>query len=998
MTDMLARTASPEVPTGHVTLVFTDVQGSTNLWERHTDAMREALQRHNDLLRQLLREHGGYEVKTEGDAFMVAFTSPLEAVRWCLLAQEDLLTVDWPSEVLGHEDAAEVVRGDGYLLMRGLRVRMGVHAGFPDCQPDTVTGRMDYFGPMVNRAARVGAAGHGGQIVVSGSVWREVAGHLDALQAEAKTLGEHRLKGLESPETLVQLLPRRLSNRRFAPLKTQDVRQTNMTPHPTRFVGRKRDLARLAAAYSQGDRLVTLLGPGGTGKTRLSQQFGLDHLADFEGGVWFCDLTEATDQEGVCEALSRTLNVTLMGKTDKDMIEHLCRAIQGHGRALFIFDNFEQVVACAPATIGHWLLDAPECHFLVSSREVLRLPGETVYELAPLGLPESDADPSASEAVELFVERVRAVRPNFTMSEAEASTVAEIVRQLDGIPLAIELAAARMGVLTPGKLLERLPRRFDLLSSGKRDASARQGTLRGLIDWSWNLLQPWEQAALMQCTVFRGGFTLEAAEEVLDLSAFPEAPWALDAVQGLRDKSLLYGYECAEALDELRFGMYVSIREYAAEKLRQSEEARGAEARHAAYYLQVGEAWAEELFLGGTSERLLKLYKERENLMEVHTRALATQPMTDEAATETLRVALALDPVVSVKGPFAPHLSMLNEALRVSDRAGVQPLLRAKVLAARGRMQRFVGLHPENLRDQEAALAIALEEGDVQLQILCHHMIGLGHQNSGDLSKARLRYERALELLRQMPNHMFEGQILLTVGSLHLEEGKPHEAKQLLERAVQHLKASGNRRFETIARSHLGYILLELEEEAAAQPHFEQALEICREIGDRRSEALMMGSFGDHAFLKGELGEALLNYERCLSIVRDIGDRRFSALYLSRKGGLLASLGRTDEAAHSLNLAHEVLEIIRDPVFETAYTLHSAQLGLAQTKEALKEGNLAAIEARCKAVQALIDELEAPGPSTSEHPQGAPSKAAQSDELRLSLRMVKRDLRRHATS
>ncbi|HEY9854947.1 MAG TPA: adenylate/guanylate cyclase domain-containing protein, partial [Stenomitos sp.] len=467
-------------PTGQVTLVFTDVQGSTSLWEQHTDAMRAALLQHNAELRQLLAETGGYEVKTEGDAFMLAFGDPVAAVRWCLAAQETLLGIDWPHALLSHPDASEAQREDGSLLFRGLRVRMGVHTGHPECRQDPVTGRMDYFGPMVNRAARISGAAHGGQIVLGAEAWKAVQPHLAALGApQAVELGRFHFKGLVEPEALVQLLPTSLGDRSFPPPKAQDVKKTNLVPSPSRFIGRERDLRRVHELFTQGSRLITLLGPGGTGKTRLSQQFGLEGLEDYPGGAWFCDLTQASTLDGIGEAVAAALGVPLTTVTcDDDLVRVLGNALAARGRTLVILDNFEQLVDHAAATLGRWLTAAPESHFLVSSRELLRLPGETAYELSPLGLPSDPSDIAGSEAVQFFVDRVRAVRSDYDLTEADAPTVAEIVRQLDGIPLAIELAAARMSVLTAAKLLERLPRRFDLLSTGRRDASERQATLR----------------------------------------------------------------------------------------------------------------------------------------------------------------------------------------------------------------------------------------------------------------------------------------------------------------------------------------------------------------------------------------------------------------------------------------------------------------------------------------------------------------------------------------
>lgn len=981
-------TSSVTPPTGRVTLVFTDVQGSTNLWERHTDAMRAALTLHNQELRQLLAQSGGYEVKTEGDAFMLAFTSPESALRWCLAAQETLLGLDWPHELLSHEDACEAHRPDGTLLFRGLRVRMGLHTGEPECRPDPVTGRMDYFGPMVNRAARIASAAHGGQIVVGADAWKALEPRLAELGVpEARELGTFHFKGLLEPETLVQVLPRTLGDRAFPPPKAQDVKKTNLVPNPSRFIGREHDLRRLKDLFAEGSRLITLLGPGGTGKTRLSQQFAVESPGEFEGGMWFCDLTEATTVEGICEAVAAALDIPLAAaRSDADMVRRIGDALAGRSRTLVILDNFEQLVDHAAATVGQWLKHTPQGAFLVSSRELLRLPGEVAYELSPLGLP-NDQDIAGSEAVQLFVERVRSVRQDYELTDGEAATVAEIVRQLDGIPLAIELAAARMGVLSAAKLLERLPRRFDLLSSGRRDASARQATLKGLIDWSWNLLQPWEQAALMQCSVFRGGFTLEAAEAVLDLSDYPDAPWTMDVVQSLREKSLLKTQPCSP---EPRFGMYLSIWDYAHLKLEAAGPADAVRDRHAAYYMDMAQHARGILT---DPKTLPRLAIERENFHEIHGRASAISPPTAESVNRTLQAALALDPVQTIRGPFGPHFQLLDHALRHAELPGVSAALRGRALDARGRCNRLLGKMAESLQDHQQALSLAIETGDMELEAVSNQMIGLIHQNTGALAEAKQCYDRALAIAQTLPVTPYEGRIMMAMGYLHLEEGQPEKALPILIRAVELLHAIGDERFEGIARSHQGYVLLELGRNEEAYKCFEEAIRLCRNVGDRRFEGIIYGTYADQAFLEWRLDDALLHYERSLAMLREVGELRFEKLYMCRKGGVLAAMDQLAEAERVLERVGANLSEAFDPVNRTVMALHAAQLQLARARAAQAAGGYD-VGAWLADIQSLLKECEDPGPATPEHPNGQPSKVSQSDEIRLSVRMLRRDLAR----
>ncbi len=584
---------SSQAPTGTVVFVFTDVQSSTVLWEHCGEAMQKALDEHNRVLRARLATTSGYEVKTQGDSFMVAFPSVMEAVRWCLEAQEALLQAPWPSEVLAHPQAEEERGPQGRALHRGLRVRMGVHLGQAECRLDERTGRADYFGRTVNVAARVANAGHGGQVLLSGEAWSQVGHQLEALgHLAVRALGEFRLKGIEEPVTLIEVLPAALADRRFGPQRAIEERHGNLPSVTGALVGREEELAALRQRFHEGARLVTILGPGGMGKTRLATHFGstlLNSQQLWRGGVWLCVLTEATTAGDICHVVGQALGVDLThGGNEGEPAEQIGRALAGRGQVLLILDNMEHLMRHASATLGRWMALAPDTRFLVTSREAMRLPGEWVLDLAPLGLPADDERSleaiSRSDAVRLFVQRAQAAQGHFALTAEEAPLVSEIVRRLDGIALAIELAAARTPVMGVAQIRERLSRRFELLRAGRRDASARQTTLRGAIDWSWNLLEPAERQALAQCSVFRGGFTLEAAEAVLALP--PDSPDVLDVIQSLRGKSLLRTAPTGDLAGERRLALYESVREYASERLAEPGAVAPVVARHADFFLK----------------------------------------------------------------------------------------------------------------------------------------------------------------------------------------------------------------------------------------------------------------------------------------------------------------------------------------------------------------------------------------------------------------------------
>nr|WP_309243047.1 adenylate/guanylate cyclase domain-containing protein [Hyalangium versicolor] len=607
-----------EPPAGTVALVFTDVPSASRLWERCAVAMRKALELQEEVLRGLLERHGGYEVKTQGGSFMVAFASAGRAVRWCLEAQKALLEAPWPEELLAQPEAAEELGPRG-LLHRGLRVRMGVHVGEPELRVEGRGGRVDYLGSAVNTAARVVAAGHGGQVLVSGEAWSRSSEEELGPHA-VRPLGAFRLRGLGSPVSLVEVLPTALSERRFSmPLAPRE-RQGNVPAVQSDLIGRSSELETLRRWFREGSRLVTLLGPGGMGKTRLATYLGglEQESCAWEGGVWLCELEQVRDTAALCLAVTQALGLSLAREEEAgDRVESLGLALNDFGEVLIILDNLEQATRAAMGALERWRVLAPRARFLVTTREKLGLTAERVMDLGPLPLPAAGETRleviARSEAVRLFVQRAREVRGHFELTVEEAPHVVEIVRRLDGIALAIELAAARTGVLGVGQLRERLSRRFELLRSGRRDASGRQATLRGAIDWSWNLLDAAERAVLAQCSVFRGGFTLEAAEAVLELP--PGSASVREVLQSLRARSLVRDQEVDGPGGEGRLMMYESIRQYAAERLQALGGEAALVARHAEWHVALAGRLRGQVRGAGGAEALRRLVLEQENLL-----------------------------------------------------------------------------------------------------------------------------------------------------------------------------------------------------------------------------------------------------------------------------------------------------------------------------------------------------------------------------------------------
>ena len=555
--------------------LFTDVEGSTRLWEQHPLAMRSALERHDAILREAIAGADGTVVKSTGDGLMAVFDAPAAAVGAGIAGQLGLFAERWPD-------------------MCAIRVRMGIHTGDAEARGG------DFFGPAVNRTARIMSAGHGGQILVSGSTAALVAETLPARTA-LRDLGEHRLKDLGRPERLFQVTHPELPVE-FSALSTLDLRPNNLPTQTSAFVGRDDEVRAIRQRLDdRAVRLVTLTGPGGTGKTRLALRVAADQIDRFTDGVFFVDLLTATDVDDVLALMATAVGLDPKERTPLDELRTLLRAQE----VLLVLDTFEQVTVAGPILV-ELLGDCPGLKLLVTSRQALRVRGEHVVSVPPLSLPAA-ADRATTaeelsqfEAIQLFVERARGVRSDFRLTDDNAAAVAEICRRLDGLPLAIELATARLNLFSPEALRDRLGSRLKMLGGGARDLPERQQTLRATIEWSHQLLDPAEQRLFELLSVFAGG-SVEAIEAVaagLDGEAGlgGEADIELDVVDGLGsllDKSLVRQSDAATGDGAPRIVMLQTINEFAAERLQARPElATAVRDRHARHFTKIAAAAA----------------------------------------------------------------------------------------------------------------------------------------------------------------------------------------------------------------------------------------------------------------------------------------------------------------------------------------------------------------------------------------------------------------------
>jgi predicted ATPase/class 3 adenylate cyclase len=573
-----------------LTFLFTDLEGSTRLWQKYPDAMKTVLARHDDLVRAAVENNNGQVVKTTGDGFHAAFESAQDGLKASIDAQESLLEENW-------EDTGQ------------LQVRMGLHTG------ESQQRGGDFYGTAVNRAARLMSAANGGQVLVSESVAGVVADQLPG-EVSLLDLGEHRLKDLQRAEHIYQLIHPNLQSD-FPAIATLNRLPNNLPSQPSVFVGRQTELGEINNLLGADKvRLLTLIGPGGTGKTRLALQSGAELFDRFKDGTYFIDLAPIRDPHSVLVIIARTIG--LSESSNGSILDDLKDQLRGK-TMLLLLDNFEQVTSAA-VQVADLMQYCPQLKLLTTSREALQIRGEHLYPVPPLGLPTADIrhptpdELAQYEAVQLFVERAQAVKPNFELAEDNAAAIAELCLRLDGLPLAIELAAARVRLFSPQALLDRLESRLKLLRGGARDLPERQQTLRDTIDWSYELLEEHEKALFEVISVF-SGCTFEAVEAVIDdIESLDEKD--LDVVDGLVslvDKSLIRMVE--DSSGEPRLRMLETIREYASDRLEADPELHAVVClAHATYYAYFSESQWGYMVGNERDEAIKRMSSEVENL------------------------------------------------------------------------------------------------------------------------------------------------------------------------------------------------------------------------------------------------------------------------------------------------------------------------------------------------------------------------------------------------
>ena len=805
-----------ELPSGTVSLLFTDVEGSTRLLQALGDRYVDVLADHHRLLREAVAAHGGVEVATDGDAFFVAFSQAADAVAAAARAQTALAAHEWP-------DGQEV------------RVRMGIHTGTP------LLGGENYVGLDVHKAARVMAAGHGGQVLISAATRERLEGDFPLLD-----LGEHRLKDLLQPERLYQLRVAGLPDE-FPALKTLGNRPTNLPVQPNPLLGRERELERLCdLVRDERTRLVTLTGPGGTGKTRLALQAGAELLDSFPSGVFFVPLATVRDPALVVSAAAQAL--ALRERPGEDLLETLGAYLEDK-QMLLLLDNLEQVLPAAGA-LAELLRRSPGSKLVATSRSPLRISAEREFPVPPLALPDlrrPSEELAQSESVALFLERARAVKPELRLDGDTLPAVASICVRLDGLPLAIELAAARVRILSPSGLLERLEKCLPLLTGGARDQEERQRTLRAAIDWSYDLLSEAEQRLFATMAVFSGGWTLEAAAAVSAAARGP-ATDPLEGLESLVEKSLVRHEQGHRG--EPRFSMLGTIREYALERLDERADAGALRSAHAEHFLGLAETAAAELYGPEQVEWLDVLEAEHDNF-----RAALNWSLADGGgAALGLRLAAALGRFWYVRAHVVEGAAWLERALAAEPHA--PPAERAKALHHLGVLCDERGDLERAALVLEESLALGRVAGDRRALAATLNSLGIVARNEGDSARARRLLTESLELKRELGEVSGISTTICCLGVIAVDDGELEQARALFEESLELDRGRGDRNGVAINLGNLGTVALEQGDLERARTLLADGLRAFRELGDPEGVAECLEQIASLGALRGHAERA----------------------------------------------------------------------------------------------------------------------------------------------
>jgi predicted ATPase/class 3 adenylate cyclase len=809
-------------PTGTVTFLFTDIEKSTQLAREHPETWEVAKSRHHTILREAIESQNGFVFQVIGDAFCAAFHKAGDALKAAVKAQQDLQNEPW---------------GDVNIY-----VRIGIHTGDAENEGDEYRGYT-----TLSFVQRLMSAGHGGQILVSHSTENLLREQLPG-QISLRDLGQHQFKSVPRPSHVFQVIAAGLPTE-FPPLRSQDHLSNNLPTQLTSFVGRERELEDVKRLLRNA-RMLTLIGPGGTGKTRLSIEVASEMLDRYSDGVWFVDLAPILDPFLVPRTTAITIG--LRDEPQRSVTDTLCDYLNEKA-ILLILDNCEHLIEACARLADRILHSALDTRILASSREGLGISGEVTYRVPSLGLPDISNLPTVEslsqyEAVKLFIDRATAAVPTFSVTNTNAPALAQVCQHLDGIPLAIELAAAKIRVLSIEQIAKRLDDRFRLLTGGSRTALERHQTLRAAIDWSYNLLPSAEQFLFRRLSVFVGGWTIESAEVVCE-GGLVEIKDVLDLMEQLINKSLVIA---EEAYNESRYRMLETIRQYADEKLIESSENDVLRNRHLKYFLDLAETAEPKLHSEEQGQWLDKLEIEHNNL-----RAALKWSKTQQQPSELgLRLAGALWHFWEMRGYLAEGRTQLEAVLTRSDLA--PSLAMSKALAGAGTLAWSQNDHISSIAFHKTALTVQREIGDRPGIAFSLNNLGYHAMEQGDYQQAEKWFEESLALSNELEDRRMAGYALHNLGELARHQGNFGQAVHLYQESLALFRELKDTWAISINLSWLGVVTHHQGELDQAVAYLQESLTLCQELGVIRGVAEGLEGLGGVAFARGQPNQAAL--------------------------------------------------------------------------------------------------------------------------------------------
>jgi predicted ATPase/class 3 adenylate cyclase len=826
----------PSLPTGTVTFLFTDIEGSTRLLQQLGDRYADVLATHHGLLRTAIQETQGHVVDTQGDAVFAAFPRARDALLAAIAAQRAVQAHPWPDGITP-------------------KLRAGLHTGEP------VTGETGYVGMDVHRAARIAAAGHGGQTLLSDTTHALVAKDLPQ-GIELRDLGEHRLKDLAHAHRLFQVVAVDLLAD-FPPIRSLDAHPHNLPIQLTSFIGRAREIAEVKRLLGAA-RLVTLTGSGGAGKTRLALQVAADVVEGYPDGVWLAEFAPIADPALVPKTVASALNVP--EQPERDMMETLVHALRPKA-LLLVLDNCEHLLAACADLAAALLRACPQVRILATSREGLGVPGETLWRVPSLSLPDVHHLPPSEdlvlyEAVRLFVDRAVAATPGFTVTGQNALAVAQVCHRLDGIPLAIELAAARVKVITVEQIAVRLDDRFRLLTGGSRMVLPRQQTLRAAVDWSYDLLSEIERGLLRRLSVFAGGWTLEAAEGICTGQGV-EASNVLDLLTHLVDKSLVV-VERPEG--EARYHMLETVRQYSVNRLVESDEAADVRTRHLNWYVAMGEGAYPDVLESRSRRReatLKRLRTEHDNLRG----ALAWS--LEKNAEAGLALAGALGQFWNASSQYGEGRAWLTTVLGRTRR--IPSLARARALRYAALLAWVQGEYHEAAVLSEEGLTLARQMQHTEQTAGLLFVLGVANRDAGNYERAARLLEECQGLYQELGLTERAADIMRHRGRLAANQGDYALATALLERALDLYRETGSKDGIAYTLLQLGVVRRYQRDHAPAVDLLEKSLAIFRELGATEGMVHALNGLARILRQTGQDERALRLYAESLTLSRACG-------------------------------------------------------------------------------------------------------------------------------